>query len=38
MRPTHLAGVRANFVAHFSDEELRLLTQYWERLSPTQQA
>jgi DNA-binding MarR family transcriptional regulator len=38
MRPTHLAGVRANFVAHFSDDELGLLTQYWERVSPTQQA
>jgi DNA-binding MarR family transcriptional regulator len=33
-RPTHLAGVRARFLAQFDDEELRALADAWERLPP----
>ncbi len=33
-RPTHLAGVRARFLRHFSREELRLLAVFWERVRP----
>ena len=33
-RPTHLAGVRERFVRHFSDDELRQLAQFWERVRP----
>jgi DNA-binding MarR family transcriptional regulator len=33
-RPTHLAGVRARFLAHFSGEELHALGAAWERLRP----
>jgi len=33
-RPTHLAGVRERFVRHFSDDELRQLAQFWERVQP----
>ena len=33
-RPTHLAGVRARFLRHFSDDELRQLAEYWERVRP----
>jgi DNA-binding MarR family transcriptional regulator len=31
-RPTHVAGVRERFLAQFSAEELRELSQYWARL------
>src|SRR5215217_5921971 len=31
-RPTHLAGVRERFLRHFSDDELRQLATYWERV------
>jgi len=34
-RPTHLAGIRARFVDHFDDDELRVLASAWERLRPT---
>jgi len=33
-RPTHLAGVRERFVRHFSEEELRTLAEFWERVLP----
>jgi DNA-binding MarR family transcriptional regulator len=33
-RPTHLAGVRERFLRHFSDDELRTLAGYWERVKP----
>ena len=33
-RPTHLAGVRERFLAHFSDAELHTLATYWERIKP----
>lgn len=33
-RPTHLAGVRERFLKHFSDEELKRLATYWERVIP----
>jgi DNA-binding MarR family transcriptional regulator len=33
-RPTHLDGVRERFLAHFSQEELRLLAGFWERVLP----
>jgi DNA-binding MarR family transcriptional regulator len=33
-RPTHLAGVRERFLAHFSDAELRQLSAFWERVLP----
>ena len=33
-RPTHLAGVRARFVGHFDDDELRAFAEAWERLRP----
>ena len=33
-RPTHLDGVRERFLAHFSEDELRLLAQAWERVLP----
>ena len=33
-RPTHLAGVRERFLRHFSDDELRTLAGYWERIKP----
>jgi DNA-binding MarR family transcriptional regulator len=33
-RPTHLAGVRERFLAHFSDDELKQLAGYWERVLP----
>jgi DNA-binding MarR family transcriptional regulator len=33
-RPTHLAGVRARFLEHFGDEELRALSDAWERVRP----
>jgi DNA-binding MarR family transcriptional regulator len=33
-RPTHLAGVRERFLRHFSDDELRVLARFWERVQP----
>ena len=33
-RRTHLAGVRDNFLAHCSDEELAVMARVWERLLP----
>jgi DNA-binding MarR family transcriptional regulator len=33
-RPTHLAGVRERFLAHFSERELEQLADYWERVKP----
>jgi DNA-binding MarR family transcriptional regulator len=33
-RATHLAGVRSQFLQHFSDEELDALGAAWERLLP----
>ena len=33
-RPTHLAGVRALFLRHFSDSELRTLAGLWEKVRP----
>ena len=33
-RPTHLQGVRDRFLAHFVDDELRQLAEYWERVRP----
>jgi DNA-binding MarR family transcriptional regulator len=33
-RPTHLAGVRERFLRHFSENELRTLARYWERVHP----
>jgi DNA-binding MarR family transcriptional regulator len=33
-RPTHLAGVRAAFLAQFEEDELQTLGQYWQRLLP----
>jgi DNA-binding MarR family transcriptional regulator len=34
VRPTHLAGVRAHFLAHFDDAEMDRLAGYWERVLP----
>lgn len=34
-RATHLAGVRAMFLRHFSEEEQEQLGGYWERVLPT---
>lgn len=31
-RPTHLSGVRRRFLAHFSTEEMRTLSRYFERV------
>jgi DNA-binding MarR family transcriptional regulator len=33
-RPTHLEGVRERFLRHFSEDELRQLAEYWERVRP----
>ena len=33
-RPTHLAGVRARFLAHFDNAELDELAAAWERVQP----
>jgi DNA-binding MarR family transcriptional regulator len=33
-RPTHLTGVRERFLRHFSDDELRALAHFWERVQP----
>jgi DNA-binding MarR family transcriptional regulator len=32
-RPTHLAGIRARFVGHLDDAELRCLASLWERVA-----
>jgi DNA-binding MarR family transcriptional regulator len=34
VRPTHLAGVRAHFLAYFAEEEMDRLAGYWERVVP----
>jgi DNA-binding MarR family transcriptional regulator len=33
-RPTHLDGVRERFLRHFSEDELRKLAGFWERVKP----
>jgi DNA-binding MarR family transcriptional regulator len=33
-RATHLAGVRERFLAHFGEDELRMLAGSWERVLP----
>ena len=33
-RPTHLEGVRERFLRHFSEDEMRLLADMWERVLP----
>ena len=33
--PTHLAGVRDRFLSQFSEDELRQLVSFWERILPT---
>lgn len=33
-RATHLAGVRERFLSRFSEDELRTLAAYWERVVP----
>jgi DNA-binding MarR family transcriptional regulator len=33
-RPTHLDGVRERFLAHFSEDELRLFAECWDRVLP----
>jgi DNA-binding MarR family transcriptional regulator len=33
-RPTHLDGVRERFLAHFSEDELVVLGDFWERVLP----
>jgi DNA-binding MarR family transcriptional regulator len=33
-RPAHLGGVRERFLRHFSEEELRTLAEFWERVAP----
>jgi DNA-binding MarR family transcriptional regulator len=33
-RPTHLSGVRERFLRHFSEDELKQLATYWERVKP----
>jgi DNA-binding MarR family transcriptional regulator len=33
-RPTHLAGVRDRFLRHFSEDELRTMAVFWERVRP----
>lgn len=35
-RPTHLAGIRARFLSHFSPAELELLGECWERVVPSE--
>jgi DNA-binding MarR family transcriptional regulator len=34
-RPTHLNGIRDRFLRHFSDEELEVMAQQWERVAPS---
>src|SRR3954469_23302600 len=33
-RPTHLGGVREKFLSQFSEDELRTLAAFWERVVP----
>jgi DNA-binding MarR family transcriptional regulator len=33
-RPTHLAGVRERFLSRFSEDELKTLARFWERVHP----
>jgi DNA-binding MarR family transcriptional regulator len=33
-RPTHLDGVRERFLTHFSEAELAVLADYWDRVLP----
>jgi DNA-binding MarR family transcriptional regulator len=33
-RATHLAGVRAHFLTHFSASELATLRRFWDRIAP----
>jgi len=33
-RPTHLGGVRERFLGHFSEDELQLFADAWERVLP----
>ena len=33
-RPTHLDGVRERFLSHFSEDELRLFADCWDRVLP----
>jgi len=33
-RPTHLGGVREKFLSQFSEDELRILAGFWERVLP----
>ena len=33
-RPSHLAGVRRRFLQHFTEDEMRTLSRYWERVLP----
>ena len=33
-RPTHLEGVRERFLTHFSEDELRLFADAWDRVLP----
>lgn len=35
-RPTHVSGIRRRFLEQFSQDELRLLGQFWDRLVPQQ--
>jgi DNA-binding MarR family transcriptional regulator len=34
VRPTHLAGVRERFIRHFSEDELALMAEFWDRVAP----
>ena len=34
-RPTHVAGIRRRFLAQFSEDELGLFGEYWDRLVPS---
>jgi DNA-binding MarR family transcriptional regulator len=34
VRPAHLAGVRERFVSKLSEDEMRMLSEIWERLQP----
>jgi DNA-binding MarR family transcriptional regulator len=34
VRPSHLGGVRRRFLDHFSQDELALMSEWWDRLSP----
>lgn len=31
-RPTHIAGIRRRFLAHFGDDELQTMAQHWSRI------